>query len=99
VKWQQSINADAVSINKEIRVADLLKGKMKAGFVDVHEKIMKVRQACLYRQTIDRGLLPRYCELVTAPNVADPKYTFPSDPGSKILGQISKAEENRTLAK
>tara|TARA_R110002003_G_scaffold1193_3_gene22746 strand:- start:3508 stop:4572 length:1065 start_codon:yes stop_codon:yes gene_type:complete len=44
VKWQELCNDAAASFKKEIRVGNTLKARMEAaGFVDVHEKIVKVR--------------------------------------------------------
>lgn len=41
--WQDLCNDAAASFKKEIRVADTLKERMeRAGFVDVHEKVVKV---------------------------------------------------------
>jgi SAM-dependent methyltransferase len=43
VKWQELCNDAAASFKKEIRVGNTLKQRMEAaGFVDVHEKVVKV---------------------------------------------------------
>jgi SAM-dependent methyltransferase len=54
VKWQDLCNDAAAGFKKEIRVADTLKQRMEAaGFVDVHEKVVKVCICC-------RWLLPSW---------------------------------------
>lgn len=42
-QWQNLVNEAASTFGKEIRIADSLKRRMEdAGFVDVHERIIKV---------------------------------------------------------
>lgn len=49
MQWQTLCNQAAAQFGKEIRVAHTLKERMeKAGFVDVHQKTIKVRRSMFY---------------------------------------------------